>query len=48
LKIEEFLSTLPAEIISGKEIKISDNVFRNIFRFADLSSRDIFLSRIWK
>lgn len=42
MKIEEFLSTLPTGIISGKEINISDNVFRNIFRFADLSSRDIF------
>jgi hypothetical protein len=42
LKIDEFLSHLPSEVISGSNITISDTVFRNIFKFSKLSSDDIF------
>jgi hypothetical protein len=42
LKIDEFLSNLPSEVISGSDITIADTVFRNIFKFAKLSFEDIF------
>jgi predicted RNA methylase len=42
LKIDEFLSNLPSEVISGSDITIADTVFRNIFKFAKLSFDDIF------
>jgi hypothetical protein len=42
LKIDEFISHLPSEVISGHDIRIADNVFRNIFKFSNLSPDDIF------
>jgi len=42
LKIDEFLSNLPSEVISGSNITIADTVFRNIFKFSKLSFDDIF------
>lgn len=42
LKIDEFISHLPSEVISGHEVRIADNVFRNIFKFSKLSQDDIF------
>jgi hypothetical protein len=42
LKIDEFISHLPSEVISGHDVRIADNVFRNIFKFSKLSADDIF------
>ena len=42
LKINEFIASLPPEIISGNDIRISSNVFRKIFSFSRLSPNDIF------
>ena len=42
MKIDEFISHLPSEVISGHEVRIADNVFRNIFKFSKLSQDDIF------
>lgn len=42
LKIDEFLSTLPNQILSGKEITIPDNFFRKLFYFAELNEDDVF------
>lgn len=42
MKINEFIASLPPEIISGKNISISSNVFRKIFSFSRLSPNDIF------
>jgi predicted RNA methylase len=42
LKIDEFISNLPSEVISGQDITIADSVFRNLFKFANLSSQDVF------
>ena len=42
MKIDEFLSYLPLEIISGSNITIPNTVFRNIFKFSKLSCDDIF------
>jgi hypothetical protein len=42
LKIDEFISHLPSEVISGHDVRIADNVFRNIFKFSKLSPDDIF------
>ena len=42
MKIDEFISNLPSEVISGQDITIADSVFRNLFKFANLSSQDIF------
>ena len=42
MKIDEFLSELPSDVISGKNITIADTVFRNIFKFSKLSFDDIF------
>ena len=42
MKIDEFLSNLPSDVISGSNININENVFRNIFRFSHLGRDDIF------
>ena len=42
MKIDEFISNLPSEVISGQDITIADSVFRNLFKFSNLSSQDVF------
>ena len=42
MKIDEFISNLPSEVISGQDITIADSVFRNLFKFSNLSSKDVF------
>ena len=42
MKIYEFLSNLPSDVVSGSNININENVFRNIFRFSNLGRDDIF------
>ncbi len=42
MKIEEFLESLPQNIISGDDVQLSDKSFREIFNFVGLGSNDIF------
>jgi hypothetical protein len=42
LKIEEYLKSLPQNIISGDDVQLSDKSFREIFNFVDLGTNDIF------
>mgnify|MGYP003335357564 FL=1 len=42
MKIEEYLSTLPSNILSGEEIQIPPDSIREIFRFAELGESDVF------
>ena len=42
MKIEEYLKSLPQEIISGEDVQLPENSFREIFEFADLSDKDVF------
>ena len=42
MKIEEYLSTLPSNILSGEEIQIPPDSIREIFRFAELGENDVF------
>jgi len=42
VKIEEYLASLPQSIISGQDVQLPDNAFREIFRFAQLNKNDMF------
>ena len=42
MRIEEYLDTLPENILSGKDVQLSEKSFREIFRFVDLGKNDIF------
>ena len=42
MKIEEFLKSLPNNIISGDNIQLPEHSFRSIFKFLDLNEKDIF------
>jgi len=42
MKIEEYLASLPQSILSGQDVQLPDNAFREIFRFAELGKDDIF------
>jgi hypothetical protein len=42
MKIEEYLASLPQSILSGQEVQLPDNAFREIFQFAGLGKDDIF------
>lgn len=42
MKIEEYLSTLPASIMTGENVELRDDVLREIFEFISLSKNDIF------
>ena len=42
MKIEEYLQTLPENIISGEDVYLSEKSFRDIFKFVDLGGNDIF------
>ena len=42
VKIEEFLKSLPNNIISGDNIQLPEHSFRSIFKFLDLNEKDIF------
>jgi len=42
LKIEEYLETLPKEIISGEEVQLPDRSFHEIFNFVVLNENDVF------
>ena len=42
MKIEDYLASLPQSILSGQDVQLPDNAFREIFRFAELDKNDIF------
>ena len=42
MKFEEYLDTLPENLISGEDVQLPDKSFREIFKFAKLDSQDIF------
>jgi len=42
LKIDEYLETLPENILSGEDVQLSEKSFREIFKFVNLGKDDIF------
>ena len=42
MKIEEYLKSLPENIVSGEDVQLSDKSFREIFNFLNLGKNDIF------
>jgi SAM-dependent methyltransferase len=42
LKIEEYLKSLPENIVSGEDVQLPDKTFRDIFDFSNLGKNDIF------
>ena len=42
MKIEEYLETLPKNVLSGEDVQLSGKSFRDIFKFAGLGENDIF------
>lgn len=42
MKIEEYLETLPANLLSGEDVQLPEKSFREIFKFVDLDKDDIF------
>ena len=42
MKIEDYLASLPQSIISGQDVQLPDNAFREIFRFSQLNKDDVF------
>ena len=42
MNIEEYLETLPNNLLSGEDVKLSERSLRDIFKFAELSSDDVF------
>ena len=42
MKIEEFLKTLPQNIVTGDDVQLSDRSIREIFNFIDLGENDVF------
>ena len=42
MKIEEYLETLPKNLLSGEDVQLPEKAFREIFKFADIGENDIF------
>ena len=42
MKIEEFLGTLPKNLLEGEDVQLPEKSFREIFKFAELGKEDIF------
>ena len=42
MKIEEFINSLPENIISGESVQLPEKTFKEIFRFVKLDKDDIF------
>jgi len=42
LKIEEYLTSLPESILSGENVQLPEQAFREIFKFANLRKDDVF------
>ena len=42
LKIEEYIDSLPQEIISGEQVQLPNHTFKEIFDFVNLNENDVF------
>ena len=42
MKIEEYLKSLPENIVSGEDVQLSDRSFREIFDLVELGKNDVF------
>ena len=42
MKIEEYLETLPKNLLSGEDVQLPEKSFREIFKFSNLGKDDIF------
>ena len=42
MKIEDYLTTLPESILSGEDVQLPKQAFREIFKFANLRNGDVF------
>jgi len=42
LKIEEYLETLPKNLLNGEDVQLTEKSFREIFKFVDLGETDVF------
>ena len=42
MKIEEYLETLPKNLLSGEDVQLPEKSFRDMFKFLDLGKDDIF------
>jgi len=42
VKIEEYIKSLPNDIISGNEVQLQEGSFRKIFEFLNLNEEDVF------
>ena len=42
MKIEEYLETLPKNLLSGEDVQLPEKSFREIFKFVNLDENDIF------
>ena len=42
MKLEEYLRSLPENIVSGEDVQLPDKSFRDIFDFVDLGETDVF------
>jgi len=42
LKIEEYLESLPDNLLSGEDVQLPEKSFREIFKFADIGKNDVF------
>ena len=47
MKIEEYLETLPKNLLSGEDVQLPEKSFREIFKFSNLGKDDIFFHRGW-
>ena len=42
MKLEEYLNTLPNNVLSGEDVELSEKTLREIFKFVNLNENDIF------
>ena len=42
MKFEEYLETLPKNLLSGEDVQLPEKSFREIFKFSNLGKDDIF------
>ena len=42
MKFEEYLQTLPKNVLSGEDVQLPEKSFRDIFKFSNLGKNDIF------
>ena len=42
MKFEEYLDTLPKNVLSGEDVQLPEKTFRDIFKFAAIGKDDIF------